>query len=78
MRWKAKAVVQRVFSDVPGAESLNYLCQKRVFRSLPVSDATFSESVGTARRHLDTLAVHGSVPIEQARFYEFGAGKDLI
>lgn len=77
-RWKAKAALQTVFSRVPGGEALNYLCQRRIFRNLPVSDDVFKATVDNARRHLANLSKHGTVPIDQASFYEFGAGKDLI
>lgn len=78
MRWKTKALVQGAFSRMPGGESLNYLCQRRVFRSLPVDDSVFHEKAEIARRHLANLTEHGQVPVGDARFYEFGAGKDLI
>jgi len=76
--WKAKAALQTVFSSVPGGEALNYLCQRRIFRNLPVSDDIFRATADNARRHLANLTEHGSVPVDQATFYEFGAGKDLI
>jgi SAM-dependent methyltransferase len=76
--WKAKAALQTVFSRVPGGEALNYLCQRRIFRNLPVSDDIFRATAANACRHLENLSKHGSVPVDQATFYEFGAGKDLI
>jgi SAM-dependent methyltransferase len=78
MHWKTKALIQTVFSHIPGGESLNYLCQRRLFHSLPVADEIFREKADIARRHLENLTRHGLVPVENARFYEFGAGKDLI
>lgn len=78
MRWKTKALVQGAFSRVPGGESLNYLCQRRIFRSLPVDDTIFNGKAEIARRHLEHLTEHGQIPVGEARFYEFGAGKDLI
>lgn len=78
MRWKAKAALQTVFSRIPGGEALNYLCQRRILHNLPVSDDIFRATAHYARRHLENLAKHGSVPVDEATFYEFGAGKDLI
>ncbi len=78
MRWKAKAAVQTAFSHMPWGESLNYLCQRRLFRALPLDDETFRRTVATAKRHIENLARHGTAPIDEARFYEFGAGKDLV
>lgn len=77
-RWKAKAALQTVFSRVPGGEALNYLCQRRILRNLPVSDATLLATADSARRHLENLTKHGTVPVNEATFYEFGAGKDLV
>ena len=77
-RWKAKAALQTVFSRVPGGEALNYLCQRRIFRNLPIGDDVLRATAANARRHLDNLSIHGSVPVDEATFYEFGAGKDLV
>lgn len=77
-RWKAKAALQTLFSHVPGREALNYLCQRRIFRNLPVNDATLRATAQDARRHLENLTRHGTVPVNEATFYEFGAGKDLV
>ncbi len=77
-RWKAKAALQTVFSRVPGGEALNYLCQRRIFRNLPISDDTFRATAQNARRHLENLTKYGTVPVNEATFYEFGAGKDLV
>ena len=78
MRWKTKALIQGAFSRMPAGESLNYLCQRRIFRSLPVDDSVFHEKAGIARRHLEHLTEYGHIPVGDAHFYEFGAGKDLI
>lgn len=78
MHWKVKAVVQTVFSHLPAGESLNYLCQKRIFRNLPLDEPTFLATVASARSHVRNLGCHGRIAIDQARFYEFGADKDLV
>jgi SAM-dependent methyltransferase len=78
MRWRTKAAVQVAFSHLPRGEVLNYFCQRHVFKHLPVDDGTLTELAGTARRHVDNIEKHGSVPLAEGRFYEFGAGRDFI
>src|SRR5438874_3276416 len=77
MNWKCKALMQGVFSAVPRGERLNYICQRFVARSLPVQGVVFDEYIDFARQHLDFFCRHGSRPLAEAAFYEFGAGADL-
>ena len=46
-------------------------------RSLPVSDKSFAVTVGYAIRHIEAIQQHLHRPIDQAVFFEFGAGLDL-
>src|SRR5678816_2035021 len=46
-------------------------------RSLPVSDSSFAVTVGYAIRHIEGIQPYTHRPIDQAIFYEFGAGWDL-
>jgi len=78
MRWKTKALVQTVFSRVPRGEALNYLCQRRVLKSLPIDGVIFADLVASGRRHMANLARHAMAPLDQGRFFEFGAGRDLV
>jgi len=75
--WRTKAGAQRVFSMVPGGHRVNYAFQRRVFGNLPMSDPKLDEVIALGRHHVDVLRAHGTAPIEEARFYEFGAGWDL-
>jgi hypothetical protein len=38
----------------------------------------FRETLLHAQHHLENLTRLGTIPIDRARFYEFGAGKDLV
>lgn len=78
MQWRTKAIVQGVFSHLPRGEALNYFCQRHVFKHLPIDDATLVGLATTARRHLSKLEIHGTVPVPEARFSEFGAGRDFV
>lgn len=78
MRWLAKAAVQRLLGTLPQGERLNYVFQRRVLRSLPVGEATLRQKFTRSLAHLRAYDEHGpGVPLEDATFYEFGAGWDL-
>lgn len=78
MRWIVKAALQKGMSALPAAESVNYLFQQHVTRSLPPPEATFRKKFSRALKHLAAYAEHGPRrEIEEAALYEFGAGWDL-
>jgi Methyltransferase domain len=75
--WIAKAALQGAFSALPGGQRLNLLFQRHVTKSLPQSAAEFSLHVVEAARHVRLYERHVE-RVAAARFYEFGAGWDLI
>jgi SAM-dependent methyltransferase len=75
--WRIKALSQRVFSFLPGGEQLNHFAQRCLAGSLPVSDYSFAITVGYAIKHFEAIQQYSRRPIDQAIFYEFGAGWDL-
>ncbi len=78
MNWKMKALLQGTFSLLPFGEPLNHFFQRHVTRSLPTSAAKCGGIVSVAKQHFDLLQRHGTRPLEDATFYEFGAGWDLM
>ena len=79
MRWVAKASIQRVLSAVPRGDLVNYQLQRRVTKALPRSDAHFRLHARETVRHFEALGCHApDLDPAAARFYEFGAGWDLI
>jgi hypothetical protein len=79
MKWVAKAALQQVFSHLPVGADANYAFQRWVTRTLPADRAAFDHHVGQAVGHWRRYAGHEPVvPPEEAAFYEFGAGWDLI
>jgi len=78
MNWKYKALLQLAFSKIPFGERLNYICQRFVMKSLPVSDAEFASTVTSAKKHIDIVNKYCNLPLKDVTFYEFGAGWDLI
>ena len=77
-RWLVKAALQKGMSALPASESVNYLFQRRVSRSLPASEASFRRKFERAVAHLRAYDEHGpGKPLSDATLYEFGAGWDL-
>jgi SAM-dependent methyltransferase len=78
MRWLAKAALQRGLGFVPRGESLNYVFQRHVARSLPAGESVFRRKFARAQQHLAAYEEHGRrAPLGEAVFYEFGVGWDL-
>jgi SAM-dependent methyltransferase len=77
MNWKYKAALQGAFSNIPLGAHLNLYAQKWIQRSLPLDDAHFAHSVSLAKLHVGFLQEYGGRPLEDASFYEFGAGWEL-
>lgn len=78
MNWRHKALTQWVLSYVPCGQGLNYLLSRYVTGHVPASEATFLRDFSFARGYLEAFRRHGRRPIEDAVFYEFGVGWDLI
>jgi SAM-dependent methyltransferase len=77
-RWLGKAALQKGMSALPRSESVNYVFQRRVSRSLPASEAGFRRKLDRALQHLAAYAQHGPPrSLREAVLYEFGAGWDL-
>ena len=74
MRWQKKARLQSVLSGVPGGETLYYLLQRHVTRSLPQSEAKFQEVFEIECQHIDAYQRFCKKPLSEAVFYQFGAG----
>lgn len=78
VRWLGKAALQKGMSALPAAESVNYVFQRRVSRSLPQSGAGFKRKLDRAVSHIEAYAEHGPPrAVGDTVFYEFGAGWDL-
>jgi SAM-dependent methyltransferase len=78
MRWVAKAALQRGLGFLPRGESVNYLFQRHVARSLPAGESVFRRKFARATQHLAAYEEHGhGTPRGEAAFYEFGVGWDL-
>jgi len=78
INWHHKAAVQRLLSRIPVGEKVNYLLSKYVTGHVPASEATFRRDVSFAKQYLEAFQKYGGRSIEEALFYEFGGGWDLI
>lgn len=77
MDWRIKAAVQRGLSAVHG-DSANYFLQRRVTKALPLSDKAFQGMVSLAKKHAKNCAIYGRKQLGECRFFEFGAGWDMV
>ncbi len=79
MKFIAKAVLQQIFSHLPGSETWNYFFQRNITKNLPISNKRFLGKVEIAKRHFNNFPQYCSgIRLTDAQFYEFGAGWDLI
>lgn len=78
MRFKYKCLLQFIFSHLPKGEILNYLFQNYVTRALPVSNEHFICKVQIAYDQYLKFKQYNSINEFSQRYYEFGAGWDLI
>ena len=74
MRWQWKARIQRLLSTVPAGNSLYYLLQRHVTRTLPQSIAKFHEVFDIEARHVRAYEEFSDRPLREAVFFQFGAG----
>ncbi len=69
--------MQLSFSIAPFGEQLNYLTQRHVTRSLPVSDQEVGHLAAVVAEHLQVIERYSAVSRERSVLYEFGAGWEL-
>lgn len=77
MNWRHKALLQKALSVLPGGEHVYYLMQRHVTRTLPPLDQKFLEAVAIEVGHVQAYREFGLRPVDQAVFYQFGAGWTL-
>lgn len=77
MNFKYKCQLQRLFSQLPHGERLNYCFQRWVTKSLPPSNDQFLDKVATARLHHGYFETYQQLARPSGKYYEFGAGWTL-
>lgn len=78
MNFKYKCLLQRFFSNIPKGETLNYFFQKNITKSLPLNDDNFLIKVNQGFDHYKYFKDYNKLTQKSNRYYEFGAGFDLI
>ena len=72
--WKKKAAAFRVFDAVPGGDTLYYLTQRHITRTIP---RNLAEADGWQIEHARSFRRFFTGDPDRARLFEFGAGWDL-
>lgn len=78
MKFFYKSILQHFFSKIPKGEQLNYLFQKHITKTFPVSNDKFIFKANTAFNHLKNFEEFNTLKNTSNKYYEFGAGWDLI
>jgi hypothetical protein len=77
LHWKLKAAVFKALDYVPGGDAIHFQLQRHVTRNWPRRHEHLVAYVDIARKALRDFAKHSPVKMEDARFIEIGAGRDL-
>ncbi len=78
MKWLAKALLQKLFSGLPGGEQVNYFFQRHLAKTLPWGAEETLAKFGHALRHYRAACLHGRPAHAPRSAYEFGSGRELI
>jgi len=78
MDYKLKIKIQNAISNLPNSQKINYILQKYVTKSLPISFDEFRTKIQTIKIHYDNLKKFGNKPVEDSVYYEIGAGYDMV
>jgi SAM-dependent methyltransferase len=77
VNWRYKALLQAGFSICPAGHEINYWFRRHVSKTIPAAPETIALDYAFAEGHLAAFRQHGHVSVEDALFFEFGAGWDL-
>lgn len=78
MNFKVKAYLQKTFSALPNGEKINFLFQKYITRSLPISDRDFIGKMESVKSHFDNYLKHSAnKDVKESSYFEFGTGYDM-
>lgn len=71
-------MLQRILSLAPGGDTLHYWLQRHLTGGLPVDRDEFLVRLNQSRLFLELFETHTGQQRDEATFYEFGAGWDLL
>ncbi len=78
MTWKLKALLHNVMPLMPGGDRCHFWIQRHITKKIPRTKQRFLHAVSTAEKHIDSFLHYSETPLQEAKFYEFGAGWDLV
>ena len=78
MNWKHKAGLMAILSAMPFGDQIHYFIQRHVVKSLPSSTSSRVRYMRYAGDHLVAITRNLNKMITEAKFYEFGVGRELI
>jgi len=79
LNFKNKAYLQKLFSNLPNGEKVNYFFQKHVTHSLPITDNEFIKKLATVKNHFDNFILYGkNKNVNECSYFEFGTGYDVV
>ncbi len=78
MHWQSKARAFNLLSTVPFGTTLHFMLQRYVTRRLPRPEKQVKAIYNLALKLLEQYASHGSRPLQESTFFEFGSGRDLV
>ncbi len=77
MNYKYKCLLQRIFSNIPKGELVNYFFQKYITKSFPPRNDEFLKKVNVAFQHYKNFVDYNQLKSKTHKYYEFGAGWSL-
>src|SRR6185437_12882526 len=72
--WLIKSAVQRTISFLPRSYWWNELLQRKITKSIELTEARFEQRLGDARLHLDRLSEFGIANSQGFSVLELGTG----
>lgn len=76
-KWILKAFLQKTISLLPQSHQLNYLLQRYIAHSLPISEAQFIQKALDAAEQVTLYERFSGKKAAQSLWYEIGSGSDL-
>ncbi len=73
LKWKAKAIVQKIISYLPQKEKINFFFQKHITKGVLLTEKHLLEKLGLAKDHLIYLKKYGET-VQNKIILELGSG----
>jgi hypothetical protein len=77
MNFRVKCLAQHLFSVLPAGGHLNYLCQRYLTHTLPLSQRGFASRLQSTRRFYDLYVQYSAVSPTDSTCLDFSAGTHL-